>query len=158
MDPQDQLTEYLVHATHGVAFTGAGISTESGIADFRSPGGLWDRHKPVYYDEFVASRAARVRYWKTRIELYKEFANAEPNTGHHAIAQLEDMGKLAAVELPVSEEFEASDELEQCIAQLALAGKRDRVDFLIEKERLKSLSDTERSELRQLGQGSTIDG
>lgn len=97
MDPQDQLTEYLVHATHGVAFTGAGISTESGIADFRSPGGLWDRHKPVYYDEFVASRAARVRYWKTRIELYKEFANAEPNTGHHAIAQLEDMGKLAAV-------------------------------------------------------------
>jgi DNA primase len=68
------------------------------------------------------------------------------------------LGKLAAVELPVSEDFDASAELEQCIAQLALAGKRDRVDFLIEKERLNSLSDAERSELRQLGQGSTISG
>jgi hypothetical protein len=62
------------------------------------------------------------------------------------------------VELPVSDDFDASAELEQCIAQLALAGKRDRVDFLIEKERLNSLSDAERSELRQLGQGSTISG
>ena len=68
------------------------------------------------------------------------------------------LGKLAAVELPVSEDFDASAELEQCIAQLALAGKRDRVDFLIEKERLNSLSDAERSELRQLGQVSTISG
>jgi DNA primase len=68
------------------------------------------------------------------------------------------LGKLAAVELPVSDDFDASAELEQCIAQLALAGKRDRVDFLIEKERLNSLSDAERSELRQLGQGSTISG
>ena len=68
------------------------------------------------------------------------------------------LGKLAAVELPVSGDFDASAELEQCIAQLALAGKRDRVDFLIEKERLNSLSDAERSELRQLGQGSTISG
>jgi len=68
------------------------------------------------------------------------------------------LGKLAAVELPVSDDFDARAELEQCIAQLALAGKRDRVDFLIEKERLNSLSDAERSELRQLGQGSTISG
>ena len=68
------------------------------------------------------------------------------------------LGKLAAVELPVSEDFDASAELEQCIAQLALAGKRDRVDFLIEKERLSTLSEAERSELRELGQGSTISG
>jgi DNA primase len=68
------------------------------------------------------------------------------------------LGKLAAVELPVSEDFDASAELEQCIAQLVLAGKRDRVDFLIEKERLNSLSDAERSELRELGQGSAISG
>jgi DNA primase len=68
------------------------------------------------------------------------------------------LGKLAAVELPVSEDFDAAAELEQCIAQLALAGKRERVDFLIEKERLSSLSDAERSELRQLGQESAIGG
>jgi len=68
------------------------------------------------------------------------------------------LGKLAAVELPESEDFDASAELEQCIAQLALAGKRDRVDFLIEKERLSELSDAERSELRELGQGSAVSG
>ena len=68
------------------------------------------------------------------------------------------LGKLAAVELPLSEEFDASAELEQCIAQLALAGKRERVDFLIEKERVSTLSDAERNELRELGQGPAIGG
>lgn len=68
------------------------------------------------------------------------------------------LGKLAAVELPVSEDFDATAELEQCIAQLKLAGKRERVDFLIEKERLRVLSDAERNELRELGQGSAIGG
>jgi DNA primase len=68
------------------------------------------------------------------------------------------LGKLAAVELPASEEFDAAAELEQCVAQLALAGKRERVDFLIEKERLNSLSEAERSELRELGRGSAVGG
>jgi DNA primase len=68
------------------------------------------------------------------------------------------LGKLAAVELPDSEDFDAAAELEQCVAQLALAGKRERVDFLIEKERLSTLSDAERSELRRLGQESAIGG
>jgi DNA primase len=68
------------------------------------------------------------------------------------------LGKLAAVELPGSDDFDAAAELEQCIAQLALAGKRERVDFLIEKERLRTLSDAERSELRALGQGSAFGG
>ena len=68
------------------------------------------------------------------------------------------LGKLAAVQLPTSDDFDASAELQQCIAQLALAGKRDRVDFLIEKERLSTLSEAERSELRELGQGSAISG
>ena len=68
------------------------------------------------------------------------------------------LGKLATVELPVSEDFDVTAELEQCIAQLALAGKRERVDFLIEKERLSSLSKAERSELRKLGQGWAIGG
>ena len=68
------------------------------------------------------------------------------------------LGKLAAVELPVTEDFDAAAELKQCFAQLALAGKRERVDFLIEKERLNNLSDAERSELRELGQRSAIGG
>ncbi len=68
------------------------------------------------------------------------------------------LGKLAAVELPAAEDFDAAAELEQCVAQLALAGKRERVYFLIEKERLSSLSDAERSELREIGPGSAIGG
>ena len=68
------------------------------------------------------------------------------------------LGKLAAVELPAAEEFDAAAELEQCILQLALAGKRERVNFLIEKERLSTLSEAERSELRELGRGSAIGG
>ncbi len=68
------------------------------------------------------------------------------------------LGKLAAVELPDSDDFDAAAELEACIAQLALAGKRERVDFLIEKERLSTLSDAERSELRALGQRSAFGG
>ncbi len=92
-----QLTELLVSAQAGVAFTGAGISTESGLSDFRSPGGVWARHQPVMYDEFVASRDARVRYWEMRKLLYPELAGAKPNDGHRAIARLQQLGKIVAV-------------------------------------------------------------
>ena len=97
MEALARLTEWLVEARCAVAFTGAGISTESGIPDFRSPGGIWSRYRPVYYDEFLASRAARVRYWKMRVALYEQFAAARPNAGHRALARLEAMGRLAAV-------------------------------------------------------------
>ncbi len=92
-----QLAEVLGSARSGIAFTGAGISTESGIPDFRSPGGVWSKHRVVMYDEFLASREARVRYWKMRVELYGEFGGAKPNDGHKAIARLEQLGKIAAV-------------------------------------------------------------
>ncbi len=68
------------------------------------------------------------------------------------------IGRLAAVELPDSQDFDIAAELAQCVAQLALAGKRERVDFLIEKERLNSLSEAERRELRELGRGSQFGG
>ena len=97
MSDVEKLAEMIERTTQGVAFTGAGISTESGIADFRSPGGLWDRHQPVYYSEFVASREARVRYWQMRIELYEELRDAQPNAGHQVLAKLEERGQLAAV-------------------------------------------------------------
>jgi NAD-dependent deacetylase len=96
-DVLGQLADWLRSARFGVAFTGAGMSTESGIADFRSPGGIWSRHRPVYYDEFVSSRAARIRYWQQRRELYLEFKDARPNAGHAALARLESLGCVRAV-------------------------------------------------------------
>ena len=108
--------------------------------------------------------------WVTKpgIELLRdliETVQAEPNMTTAGLLERwrtheegRHLGKLAAVELPDSEDFDAAAELEQCIAQLALAGKRERVDSLIEKERLSTLSEAERSELRQLGQESAIGG
>lgn len=80
-----------------VVFTGAGISTESGIADFRSPGGVWSRYRPVMYQDFVASREARQRYWAMKKEAHAEFAGARPNSAHRALADLEKEGKLRAI-------------------------------------------------------------
>ncbi len=97
MDPIQQLADFLRSARAGVAFTGAGISTESGIPDFRSPGGFWSRNSPIMYEDFVASREARVRFWRQRVEMYRDFANAKPNDGHIALARLEDLGKIRAV-------------------------------------------------------------
>ncbi len=76
------------------AFTGAGISTESGISDFRSPGGVWDRYRIVTYQEFIASEEKRKGYWRMKSELFKEMHGARPNRAHKALACLEQMGKL----------------------------------------------------------------
>lgn len=92
-----QLADWLRGADAGVVFTGAGISTESGIPDFRSPGGIWSRTAPVMYDDFVRSRAARARYWKQRVAIYRDFAAAKPNAGHRAVARLEALGRVVAV-------------------------------------------------------------
>lgn len=93
----ERMADLLQQARAGVAFTGAGISTESGIPDFRSPGGVWAKNTPVMYDDFVRSRSERIRYWQMRQVLYKEFANAKPNSGHDALARLEEEGRLAAI-------------------------------------------------------------
>jgi NAD-dependent deacetylase len=78
-------------------FTGAGISTDSGIADFRSPGGVWDRYRIVTFQEFIASPEARREYWAMKRELFKEIANAKPNRAHTAIAELQSGEKLGCV-------------------------------------------------------------
>ena len=80
-----------------VVFTGAGISTESGIDDFRSPGGVWSRMKPIQFADFMSDEAVRLEDWRRRFAFKAEFERAKPNAGHHAVAELKKAGKLRAV-------------------------------------------------------------
>lgn len=94
-DPR--LVERLRTASSILVLTGAGISTASGIPDFRGPGGVWSRRRPVYYDDFLASETARVEYWDYKLEAWAIYRHAQPNAVHHAIGALERAGKVVAV-------------------------------------------------------------
>jgi NAD-dependent deacetylase len=93
----DRVAEWLLAARRAVVFTGAGISTESGIPDFRSPNGVWARNKPVYYEEFLASADARHEYWRQKAEAAADFEQAAPNVGHQTIARWEEQGWVLGV-------------------------------------------------------------
>ncbi|MCG8569552.1 MAG: sigma factor regulator FecR [Spirochaetes bacterium] len=95
-----QVTQFiqLIRSHHKIAgFTGAGISTDSGISDYRSKGGIWDRFQPVYFDEFLASEEKRLIYWERKIELWNSLKQAQPNAAHLFFRQLEKRKKLLAL-------------------------------------------------------------
>ena len=91
------IREWLAESRLAVAFTGAGISTESGIPDFRSPGGVWSKNRTVYYDEFLSSADARHEYWRQKAAAHRDFADASPNITHRRLAEWEAAGELRGV-------------------------------------------------------------
>src|SRR3978361_600810 len=87
----------IAEASSIVPFPGPGISTECGIPDFRSPGGLWTRNRPIPFDEFVASQDCRDEAWRRRFAMEPTFAAAKPGRGHRALAALYKFGKIPAI-------------------------------------------------------------
>lgn len=94
---QARLSELFDAAHSAVAFTGAGISTECGIPDFRSPGGLWTQNKPIPFDAFIAHKVARNEAWRRKFAMEEAFGSARPGRGHRALAKLLAQGKLKGI-------------------------------------------------------------
>jgi NAD-dependent deacetylase len=95
----ERVAEWIVTSKWIVVFSGAGLSTESGIPDFRSPGGVWDKYDPedFYFQNFIASEASREKYWQMATEMWEPIKKAQPNLAHLAIAELERLDKLDCV-------------------------------------------------------------
>lgn len=92
-----ELTALVQRARRAVVFTGAGISTECGIPDFRSPGGFWTQHKPIEFADFMASAATRLVAWWRFFGIYDSLRAAEPGASHRAVAELVRRGHVAAI-------------------------------------------------------------
>ncbi len=91
------IAKKIVERGQNIIFTGAGISTESGIPDYRSQGGIWDQFRPVCFDEFMSFRDARVEYWRQKTEMVQHLRHAKPNPAHMALFGLYEMGLVEAV-------------------------------------------------------------
>jgi NAD-dependent deacetylase len=98
-DKLRQIAKGIIASKRVIVFSGAGLSTESGIPDFRSPGGVWDRYDPEDFDfqNFLVSETSREKYWQMATEMYESIKPAQPNLAHLAIAELEKLGKLDCV-------------------------------------------------------------
>lgn len=92
-----EAVQLMAEAERIVGFTGAGISTESGIPDFRSPNGVWATNRMIEFDEFISSRAARIESWRQKAAIWPAMRDAQPNAGHCAFVELERRGKLKAM-------------------------------------------------------------
>ena len=91
----DELRELVARSAVIVPFTGAGISTECGIPDFRSPGGIWTKMRPIDFSDFLASQEARDESWRRRFAMEESFGGAKPGRGHQALASLYRSGQVA---------------------------------------------------------------
>jgi NAD-dependent deacetylase len=96
MYPSDLQTR-IAESSRVVGFTGAGISTESGISDYRGDGGVWTKYRVVALQEFLATDSARREYWERKTALWPSIRDAEPNAGHYAFAALHQQGRLAGL-------------------------------------------------------------
>lgn len=99
MEPIEAVAEMIIEAKKVVVFTGAGFSTESGVPDFRSPGGVWDRFDPseLNLPNFMRSEEVREKYWRMHKMMWETIREAQPNAGHYAVTELHNMGKLDCV-------------------------------------------------------------
>ena len=93
----EELKRMIEESRRAVVFTGAGISTESGIPDFRSPGGFWTKHQPIEFSDFLASKEMRRESWRRKMAADEAFAQAAPNRGHRAVSYLVKCGKARSV-------------------------------------------------------------
>jgi NAD-dependent deacetylase len=93
----NDIKRWIDKANKIVIFTGAGISTESGIPDFRSPGGIWTKMKPIMFQDFLSSEDAQIESWKRKFIIDKDMKVAKPNTGHKAIAKLFSKNKISYI-------------------------------------------------------------
>ncbi|HUE65873.1 MAG TPA: Sir2 family NAD-dependent protein deacetylase [Rhizomicrobium sp.] len=93
----EELAELIESSHRAVVFTGAGISTESGIPDFRSPGGIWTKMLPIQFQDYISDPAARRISWQRRLEMEEAWKTVEPNDGHRAVAELVARGKVSHV-------------------------------------------------------------
>src|SRR5258708_13749527 len=97
MSEIDRRRDMIGSAKRIVAFTGAGISTESGIPDFRSPGGIWTKYKPIYFDDFMSSEEMRRESWRRKFATDETMLKAEPNAGHPAPPKLVEQGRMSTI-------------------------------------------------------------
>ena len=93
----ERLRDLLAESRRAVVFTGAGISTESGIPDFRSPGGIWTKYQPIDFSEFLASEEMRRESWRRKFATERTMREAVPNAGHMAVSRLVRAGKVSSV-------------------------------------------------------------
>ena len=91
------LVQKWAQACHVLVFTGAGMSTASGIPDFRGPDGLWKHWRPVYFQDFMTSQEARIQHWNFKLAGWDAFRSAQPNAAHRALARLHRESHIACL-------------------------------------------------------------